>query len=113
MFGFYLRNMLRELGLQVQIAVRSGSNAAGGMVSRLGDGRRANHIDTQFLFAKGLVCDGEVTPKPVAGAENVADAGTKNVTTPALRHLLCLLWTRLLTLAGTAAGADAAGVQLA
>ena len=78
------------------------------MIARLGVGKRAKHIDTQFMFAQHLIRDGLVQVVAVPGAENVADIGTKYVTAAVLAKLLSQLNVRIITMivvTSTAAGA--------
>eukprot|EP00971_Amphidinium_carterae_P191937 3808464-Amphidinium_carterae.1 len=54
----YLCNLCRDLHVEVgQLRVRSDSSAGGGMISKLGVGKRARRIDTQFLFAQTVIQD--------------------------------------------------------
>ena len=71
--------------------MRSDSSAARGMAKRLGVGKKAKHIDVQYLMVQDLVADGVVNIEGQAGATNVSDAGTKYVTPAVLRMCLTAL----------------------
>ena len=58
------------------------------MVKRAGVGKRAKHIDTQFMYMQDISRSGEARLEAVAGTENPADLGTKCVAAGTLVHLL-------------------------
>ena len=85
----FVRNLAAECGITfVRLQLKSDSSAARGMVSRLGVGKKAKHIDTQYLFCQGLVRDKIIEIKAIAGVDNVADLGTKYVDAQTLQRLL-------------------------
>eukprot|EP00971_Amphidinium_carterae_P055968 1103800-Amphidinium_carterae.2 len=56
--ALHVRNLCRDLQVEVgQLRVRSDSSAGRGMISKLGVGKRAKHIDTQLLVAQTLIQD--------------------------------------------------------
>eukprot|EP00971_Amphidinium_carterae_P137637 2727858-Amphidinium_carterae.1 len=99
--GLHLKHMLQELLIKdLSIVLWSDSVAGRGMISRLGVGKKAKHIDVQYLFAQQYVREKVVEVKGCRGVDNVSDLCTKHVTRPVLQKLLGLLPVRLLTLAG-------------
>ena len=93
--GLFVKNFVKFFEAPPQITILSDSSAARGMISRLGVGRKAKHIDTQFLFAQQLIYDGTIKVKSVPTAENVADIGTKNLPQARMDYLMKLLDMRV------------------
>eukprot|EP00971_Amphidinium_carterae_P158541 3143108-Amphidinium_carterae.2 len=82
-----------------QLRVRSDSSAGRGMISKLGVGKRAKHIDTQFLFVQTVIQDKTVLVECCRGTENPEDLATKYASLPLLQHLMAKLPVRVLMLA--------------
>ena len=73
-----VRSMLADLGVDLEIRLRTDASAAKGIASRRGLGK-IRHIEVNQLWLQGKVANGEVTIIKVAGEKNVADALTKAV----------------------------------
>ena len=81
----------------------SDSSAGRGKASRLGVGRRSNHLETKSLFAQHIIKNGLVMLETVHTKVYIADIGTKQLDAPTMRKLIGLLGVRLLTLDGAEA----------
>eukprot|EP00971_Amphidinium_carterae_P348914 6490741-Amphidinium_carterae.1 len=107
--GLHLKHLLEEMQVKdLRIVLWSDSVAGRGMISRLGVGKKAKHIDVQYLFAQQYVRDKVVEVRGCRGVDNISDLCTKHVARPVLQKLLGLLPVRLLTLAGAVQAATAA-----
>ena len=85
--GLGIRSMLGEMGVEVQVAIKSDASAAIGMVKRRGLGR-VRHIDVSQLWIQGKVLNRDIKVKKVDTKENLSDALTKNLSSSdMMRHL--------------------------
>ena len=105
--GLYIKSLLKFFDIEIKVKVLSDSSAGRGMISRLGVGKRVKHIDTQFMFAQGVIRDGIAKIGPAPGEWNVSDIRTKYVTRPTLDRLLKVMNMVFLTLASLVPGAEA------
>ena len=71
-----LQSMLRELGLNKDIKLRTDSSAAEGFSSQRGLGRM-RHLEVKELWLQEAVCRGRLHLCKVKGDENPADLFTK------------------------------------
>ena len=71
-----LQSMLRELGLNTDVVVRTDSSAAKGFSSQRGLGRM-RHLEVKDLGLQEAVCRGRLRLCKVKGEENPADIFTK------------------------------------
>ena len=94
--GLFIKNFIKFFEEPPELELRSDSAAARGMISRLGIGRKAKHIDTQFLFAQRLIYDGVIKCAAVGTLENVADIGTENLAQARIEYLMGLLDMRVI-----------------
>jgi len=76
--GLGLRNMLRDLGVDLSIELSTDATAAKGIASRKGIGK-VRHTEVNQLWLQDKVRNGEITVNRVAGDKNIADALTKSV----------------------------------
>ena len=85
----YLVNLIEWLLKQRPKArVESDSSAGRGMATRAGVGKKAKHIDVQFLFMQDVFRAGIVKLVAIPGGSNPADLGTKYVTAATMTKLL-------------------------
>ena len=90
--GTYLKGLMGFLGARITRSVlKSDSSAGRGMIARLGVGKKAKHIDVQFMFAQEAIRRGEWELQAVPGDDNVADLGTKYVKAVVMKKLLRML----------------------
>ena len=82
-----IQAMCKELGIQVEITLKSDASAAVGIVMRRGLGR-VRHIDVTQLWLQEKVAQGIVKVVKVKTDENRSDALTKHLgTTDIEKHL--------------------------
>ena len=75
---------------QTLIEARSDSSACRGIASRRGVGR-VRHLDASCLWVQEVVATKQVKLLPIGALVNVADAGTKALTSQRLKMLCCLM----------------------
>ena len=81
------RNLLDDLGMQVEIRVKTDASAAKGIASRRGAGK-VRHIEVSQLWVQDKVGSGDVQMENVLGSENPGDALTKHMSgTDLMQHL--------------------------
>ena len=76
--GIGLRSVARDLGITLNLEVRSDATAALGIARRLGIGK-IRHLDTLLLWIQQTNKDKDLTVSKVLGADNPADVLTKYV----------------------------------
>ena len=76
--GIGLRSVARDLGVTLNLEVRSDATAALGIARRLGIGK-IRHLDTSLLWIQQKIKDKDLTVSKVLGADNPADVLTKYV----------------------------------
>ena len=82
-----LRSVARDLGIHLNVTVRSDATAALGMSRRMGIGK-VRHLDTSLLWIQQKVKDHDLKVEKVPGPDNPADCLTKYVDhTTMARHL--------------------------
>ena len=82
-----MRTIGRNLGIEFSIQVFTDASAALGIVRRRGLGR-IRHLDVTDLWLQEQVRNKELEILKVAGAENMADLLTKNLSRPVMtKHL--------------------------
>jgi hypothetical protein len=72
------KNMLRDLGVSVNIELKTDASAAKGIASRRGTGK-VRHIEVQQLWLQEKVANGDIVVQNVNGEDNQSDALTKPV----------------------------------
>ena len=72
------RSLMREMGIECGVELRTDSSAAKGAASRVGIGR-LRHVETSNLWTQERVQKGEVRIVKIAGASNPPDVLTKHV----------------------------------
>ena len=107
--GIWTRELLKECGHTLQVAVETDSSAAKGIASRLGAGR-IRHLEARFLWIQERTRYRTIVVRKVAGVDNRADITTKLLDGPRFFSLLALLPIRI-RVRCSAEGAPAAGVQ--
>ena len=82
-----VRSLARDMGLIVErIALGSDSAAAKGMLTRRGAGK-VRHLHVGLLWIQARIASGEFVARKLAGKDNSADLGTKDLSADALvRH---------------------------
>ena len=85
--GLGLQSLLRDMGVRVQVEVLVDSNAAIGIVGRIGLGK-LRHIDVQDLWLQETVRKGKIRIARVAGECNDADLGTKPLHREAIEKIM-------------------------
>jgi hypothetical protein len=89
-----VRNLLKDLEINVSIQINTDASAAKAIASRRGCGR-VRHIDVATLWVQEKVANGEVKVQKVPGTENLADVLTKHVDRSTLdKHLTSMGFTR-------------------
>ena len=82
-----LRSVARDLGIRLDVTVRSDATAALSMSRRTGIGK-VRHLDTSLLWIQQKVRDRDIAVEKVPGADNPADCLTKHVDhATMLKHL--------------------------
>ena len=76
--GLGIKSLFRDLGLEMEVQVNTGSSAARTISSRRGAGR-IRRVEARELWAQELARRGEVPTIKVKGEDNVADGMTKHV----------------------------------
>ena len=76
--GIGLRSMALDIGIELQIHLRTDATAAIGMSRQLGV-RRVRHLDTSLLWLQNKVRSGDIALHKVPGSSNCADMLTKHV----------------------------------
>ena len=88
--GIGLQSVAKDLGIPLNIRVRSDATAALGIARRLGIGK-IRHLDTSLLWIQQKIKDGDLIVDKILGTDNPADCLTKHVDRATLnRHLLTL-----------------------
>jgi len=82
--GIGLRSVMEDLGVNLQVRVRTDASAAKGIASRRGLGK-VRHIEVNQLWLQDKVSTGEVVVMKVKGEGNLADGLTKPLEGPAMR----------------------------
>ena len=80
-------SMVRDLGRQLRLVIRTDSTAAKGIASRRGAGK-VRHIHTPTLWVQQRVFRKDLSVEKVAGPENVADMGTKPLASADMMRML-------------------------
>ena len=94
-----MRSALEEFGSGAQVVVATDSSAAKAFASTRGLGKM-RHLEVKDLWIQGLVQDGRIKLKKVAGADNPADAMTKFQDRSSLVRLLALVGIRVASVEG-------------
>ena len=76
--GIGMRSMLKDLGLEWKLTIRSDASAAIGICKRRGLGK-VRHLATADLWVQDHIRTGDFVLNKIPGAENPADILTKNV----------------------------------
>jgi hypothetical protein len=84
--GIGMKNLLQDLGMDVEIEVRTDASAAKAIASRRGCGK-VRHIDVATLWVQEKVAKKEVRLVKIPGSENLADSLTKHVDKSTLDRL--------------------------
>ena len=79
-----IRSMLEDLGVTLQIRLRTDAAAAKGIASRRGLGK-VRHIEVNQLWLQDKVNNGEIQVMKVKGEGNLADGLTKALEGPGVR----------------------------
>ena len=82
--GLGLRSIGADLGISLQLRLRTDATAAMGMSRRLGVGK-IRHLDTSLLWVQDKIRSGDVALEKAAGELNPGDALTKYLDWPTLR----------------------------
>ena len=71
------------------------ATAALGAASRIGAGKRMKHIEMQHYFLQEHIQKREFVAKKAKGADNPADAGTKNLTEQKMNRMLNMIGAKM------------------
>ena len=74
--GIGVRSMLKEVGVDLKIRVKTDAAAAKGIATRRGMGK-VRHIEVNQLWVQEKVANGELKIEKCSGLENAADHLTK------------------------------------
>ena len=85
--GMGCQAMLKEIGVNLDIRLRSDASAAIGVVKRRGLGK-VRHIDVSQLWLQEKVAEGQIQVMKVKSEENKSDALTKHVGSDGLERLM-------------------------
>ena len=90
----YLRNLLRDLGYRQTSATKIFEDNAAciAMSENPAHPDRSRHIDTRRWFLRDMVRDGLLKLAKCAGTQNVADAFTKSLPSPAFIKHRAYMW---------------------
>lgn len=78
-----VREILADLGLSMQIVIKTDASAAKGITNTVGLGK-LRHLDTNLLWIQERVASSEIIVEKVPGITDIADALTKHVDGPDL-----------------------------
>jgi hypothetical protein len=84
-----VRSMLGDLGVNLQIRLRTDASAAKGIATRRGLGK-VRHIEVNQLWLQEKVNNGEIQVMKVKGEGNLADALTKALAGPGVKKHVVL-----------------------
>jgi len=84
-----IRSMLADLGVTLQIRLRTDASAAKGIATRRGLGK-VRHIEVNQLWLQDKVNSGEIQVMKVKGEGNLADALTKPLEGPGVKKHIAL-----------------------
>ncbi len=93
---------MKTMGFKAEhLKIYSDSSAAGGIIGRLGVGKKAKHICTNNMLVQSLIDEGIVTVLSVPTLTNVADLFTKYLAGDRIRFLLGLMGAYILPVANS------------
>jgi hypothetical protein len=92
--GLQVRELLKEMGLDMAARVLTDSAAARGVVRRTGSGR-VKHLEARWLWIQERVRSGDVVVGCVDTSLNTSDLGTKFLTKRRFEELLAMMPLRL------------------
>ena len=84
--GLGFQNIMKGLGMNLSVEVRTDSSAGKAASTRLGMGKM-RHIDIRHLHVQDVVAKGLVSISKIGGTDNIADIGTKAVSREVLVRL--------------------------
>ena len=85
--GLGIRSMMRDLGVNKGVKVKTDASAAIGIASRKGLGK-VKHIEVHQLWVQSKVANGDIVLEKVKGPKKLADGLTKYVTSDGINmHL--------------------------
>merc|ERR1712086_1138336 len=89
--GLYMKNMLKQQGVDIQLRLHTDSAAALGHCSRLGPGKRMRHLEGAEIWIQQVLRSGAASVVKIDGKENPADLFTKYLTrNEIIRHMSVL-----------------------
>jgi hypothetical protein len=74
--GLGIKAMFNELGIEVEVEIKTDASAAKGIALRRGLGK-VRHIEVNQLWVQEKVAEGKLKIKKISGEENAADHLTK------------------------------------
>ena len=77
--SLYMRNLLKQQGLELTIRIYSDSSAAIGHSRRQGNGKRMRHLEVHDMYIQQVLKDGAAEIHKINGADNPADLFTKHL----------------------------------
>ena len=77
--GLYVKNLLAQQGVQLELRVFTDSTACIGHASRQGNGKRMRHLEVHDLWIQDVIKNKQASIHKVNGQENPADLFTKHL----------------------------------
>ena len=77
--SLYVRNLLKQQGVELTIRVFSDSSAAIGHSRRQGNGKRMRHLEVHDMYIQQVLKDGAAEIHKVNGSDTPADLFTKHL----------------------------------
>ena len=85
--GIGVRNLMRDLGIEMTIRLNADSETAKSIASRRGAGR-IRHLETQEMWVQEKVARKDIFLKKIWGKENISDGLAKRIERPKLDKYL-------------------------
>ena len=85
--GLGIQSLARDLGRDISIRLFTDSSAGKGIVHRKGSGK-VRLLETMFLWSQDVVKSRKVEVYKIKGTENLADIGTKYLSTSEAKPLM-------------------------
>ena len=94
--SLYVRNLLKQQGVELKIRIFSDSSAAIGHSRRQGNGKRMRHLEFHDMYIQQVLKDGAAEICKINGTDNPADLFTKHLSRELIIKNMSRLGFRLL-----------------
>ena len=94
--ALYVRNLLKQQGVELKIRIFSDSSAAIGHSRRQGNGKRMRHLEVHDMYIQQILKDGAAEICKINGTDNPADLFTKHLSRELIIKNMSRLGFRLL-----------------